>query len=230
MEHREASETFAKSLLKGIRMFIDSSEFEYGNFPRWVRAANIRIADINDSSILFFERIPDEEDRIVEHRNVGTDVEFAFPNRSSRGLQSAFDLSNWEGDSPGISSVSDLTLSITDEDHSFTNIHKSDIHLSLAFIRTFLQYEPEDSIEALRYLPFALFVPSQYVTDFPRFWHECSRFLLESLSPNSNPFSPSYRSEPMAEKGILSSIDYTIIILGSYDEPLKMNSAKFGIT
>lgn len=219
MNHEERAETFAKSLLIAIRKFIDSSDLESGEFPRWIRAANIRLAESNCSTIILFERTPEDSDQVVEYRQVNSDVEFVFPQRTSSCQQALFDLTGEDESDPGLSSASNLTLSISSPQQCFTNISKNENHLAFAFHNVMVQYEPEDQIEAVRYLPFALFIPSEYIGDFQGFWDSCAESLLRPIVSLHGSSLADYRTEPMAEKGILSSIDDTVIILGNYDDP-----------
>lgn len=221
MGHRADSEKFAKALLSTIREFTHHSDIQSDSLPRWLRAANIRIAEVNGSTIVFFERTPKEQDEVVEYREVFSDVEFVFPNRTSSCGNTLFTLSNWENDEPGLSSIVGGTLSITSPVHCFTDIYKNQNHISLIFLNSFFMYQPHDEIEEVRYVPFALLFPSQHLSDFGSFWDSCAESLLQPIvSIQSHPMME-YRTEPMAEKGILSSVKDTVIILGNYDDPFE---------
>lgn len=221
MSHQEQAETFAKSLLIALRKAVDSSGLEYDKLPRWFRGANIRLAELNGSTIIFFERSPSEDDQVVEYRKVESDVEFVFPNRESTCEGVMFSLTEWDEEEPGLSSMSNLSLSISSDNQCFTDIHKGTDHLGFAFYNVTVQYEPGEQIEAVRYLPFSLFLPSRHVSDFPSFWNQCAENLLSTIGSLYDSPIAEYRSEAMAEKGVLSSIEDTVIILGNYDEPFE---------
>lgn len=201
MSHEERAETFAKSLLIAIRKFIDSSDLDSEEFPRWTRAANIRLAEANGSTIIFFERTPKDKDQVIKYRQVNSDVKFVFPQRTSSCQQFLFDLIGEDESGPGLSSASNLTLSISSPQQCFTNINKTENHLAFAFHNVMVQYEPEDQIEAVRYLPFALFVPSEYIKDFQIFWDTCAESLLSPIASLHGFPMADYRTEPMAKKG-----------------------------
>lgn len=221
MNHQKEAETFAKSLLVALREVVDNSELNYDKLPRWFRAANIRLAKVNGSTIVFFERTPDKDDQVVEYRKVDSDVEFVFPNRRSSCEDVMFDLTEGNNEGPGLSSISNLSLAISSTNQCFTNIYRDTNHLGFVCYNVMVQYEPEEQIEAVRYLPFALFLPSRHVSDFPEFWSQCAENLLEPIGSLYDSSLADYRSEAMAEKGVLSSIDDSVIILGNYDDPFE---------
>ncbi|WP_148708210.1 hypothetical protein [Haloferax sp. Atlit-12N] len=221
MSYKRQAEDFAQLLLIAIRKVINDSDFDLSEFPRWSRAANIRLAELNNSTIIFYERTPEDHDQIIEYREVKSDVEFVFPQRESGCESVMFDLTRDDNDEPALSSVSNLTLSISSSEQCFTNTHHSHNHLSFLFHNVVVQYEPEDQIEAVRYVPFALFVPSQHVANFDKFWSECAEQVMRAILPHEELPTVEYRSESMAEKGILSCVDDTVIILGNYDDPFE---------
>ncbi|MFC6837216.1 hypothetical protein [Halomarina ordinaria] len=221
MSHEEQAELFAKSLLVGIRKVIEVSDYDTEGFPRWTRASNIRIAEINGSTIIFFERSAKESDQVIQYRSVSSDVEFVFPQYTSSCDTVMFPLGELNDGDPGLSSIASVTLSISSANHCFTDIGSRSEHSARAFHHVIVQYEPENQIEAVRYIPFALFVPSKYIGDFQYFWDSCAGKLVAPLTSLHDSPAGSYRSEPMAEKGIMSCVKDTVIILGNYDDPYE---------
>lgn len=81
---------------------------------------------------------------------------------------------------------------------------------------------PDEPI-AVRYIPFALFVPNNNLV-FEKLWEICQKRIFKLLVEYL-PSDHSYRTEPVEQKSIMASIEDTIIILGNYKEPFKSELA-----
>jgi hypothetical protein len=214
MSHEEQAEIFAKSLLIAIRKFIDSYDTDPAKFPRWAHAANIRLGEVNGSTIIFFEQTPDDKDQIIEYRSVNSDVEFMFPQRTSSCVEGPFWWPENIDDEFNLQFASNLSLSISSPSQCFTNISMREKHPAFLFLNVWLRYEPKNQIEALRHVPFGLLISRSHMDDFQAFWEGCSNPLLSSILDLYD--RAEYQSIPIAEKGVLASVDDTVIVLGSY--------------
>lgn len=213
MTLRGELELFSKSLLEALRQVADASGYDKSEIPRWLNSTGIRIGELNGSGIIFLEGIGSDEDEVIEYREVSSDVEFVFPQREADCGVSILTLSS---NDRGVTGSSSIQYEIDELDKCFTDIHLLDDHLSLVLTDVMLGYRPDNVLNDLRYVPFAIFLTKRYILDFDLFWSECSKNFVRMASGSFG-----FKHEQIQSKGVISSVEDTVIVLGSYDSPYE---------
>lgn len=233
MWHRESAESFVDTLLSRIRELADSEDYELDRFPRWVKASDIKIGRLNNTTLFVFEGSNSGEDEIIEHDEISCDLELLLDLSPFEPEGFANDFSGDFGDGMIIihGTRSDGGRSSIrfpqDQDIAWTNLGFVPYHPPRAVLDVGLEREQDGSIIGKRHVPFAVFVHDYDLVNFEEFWQKSAETLLSSLATHHNEFGDYFESQSEQRRSLQVGKERTVIVLGPYDEHITLTLSNF---
>lgn len=223
--HRDSTESFISTLLSRIRKFADSEEYELDRFPQWIKAADIKIGRLNNTTLFVFEGSNSEKDEVIEYDEISCDLELLLNLSPFEPKGFVNDFSGDLGDGMIIlhGTRSDESRSSIrfpqDQDVAWTNLGFVPYHPPRAVLDVGFEREQNGSIIGKRYIPFALFVHDYDLVNFDEFWQKSAEHLFSSLALHHDEFGDYFESQSEQRRSLQVGKDRTVIVLGPYDEP-----------
>lgn len=215
----------AQKLLGKIREAVKDKKLDMKRLPVWVKYAKITWVKISNSYIILFEDSSSNVDVYKDEGIVNSDVQF-FMN-IPKFIPTGACLNAREEKDGGL-----MILGGSYTDRKFTHLalkfgvalfninyiqYHSPIALQNLFIQLSTDYKSEEKgdISAIRFIPFAIYIHIDDMSDFNSLWRKCTPHIIDSLEAFHNSEQGTYYSNQLKIYNTLSATKKeSVIVLG----------------
>ena len=215
----------AQELLGRIRKAVKDNKLDIKRLPAWVNYAKVSWARFSNSYIILFEDSSLNSDDFKDEGNVNSDVQF-FMN-IPKFIPVGVCLKAREDKGGGLII---LVGSYTDGEYTYLNIKDGaalfnvgniPYHNPIALQNLFIQLSThnklrnDDDVIAIRFIPFAIYLHMDDMSDINSLWKKCTPHLINSLEAIHNSAQGDYyRNKLKIFDAFLAFKEKSVIVLG----------------
>lgn len=224
VEADDIRETYAQKFLETLRETIDATSLNPRRLPRWLESADIRTAYVQNTLLLMIEsREGSEKDKYEDIGKVGSDVEFFLEIEDYPEYDYTPPLHRQyrdQGEFPSGNILQSITFDFSEGAH-FVGMGY-DYHPPIILLDTQLRLLNDDTPIANRYIPFALFIHIDELTEPNGHIKSLQKRVIKALANlHDSTKGDEYQEERKREEAILGQKSDSIVILGNFDDGHK---------
>jgi hypothetical protein len=224
-----AAETYITKILSCVRNMVETRKLSTSRLPNWVNSAEIETGRVGNTTLFNIEEASKMRDTYRHLGDFPTDTSFFLKSEGIDGAK-AFtqppqpDHLDFESDVIGKPT---LLMSNPDNKSGYTikidrasmySFQDGSYHSPLFLAHFYYQLAPEDEILKTRYIPLAICVHDLDFKNAESHLKVMIKRLFETLQTiHNSPLGTHLQHENQTQKAIISRLDDSSIVLGSYD-------------
>jgi len=221
---RSYSQVFIQDFLKRSRELVVSNSLPVKRLPRWIKAAGIKTAKLNNSRLFLLEDSVGDKDTFYDFGTVKSDLQFflrlpaRIPKTASLQVpEKASGLALIIGEYGAKERVI-LDIKASSTGAALFNAGYVDYHSPISLVNVCLRLNVEEDVLGVCFIPFALYVHDiDFVDDLASFWSKCESWIQDMLLGFSNsPAGDYYERTAEAKSAIWTTKENSAIVFGKY--------------
>lgn len=215
---------FAEYFLKQVRSSVVSLNLKVERLPEWVTFAHVEIGKLDNSNLFLFEDSPIDKDEIIFLGEFCSDLQFFLrlpeylvtrasfpaPKKGTIGMAVLYGEYDREGK---------VIFNIKSPSSALFNVGYIPYHIPMSLTNIIIQRSSWEYVEAVRFIPFAVYVHDNDLIDFEDFWKRASRSVRDILLDLHNSRAGDYYQQLTERKHVFRlSKEKSVIVFGKYGE------------